>query len=111
MEGPCLEQSEPVLQGEPLYGPVGTHHQPPWTMNSSLQKEPVKGLSSAQDGGMNPGGHVTILRSNSKELLSGQEKFGGGKSTLLSTHGMYLKENKKKKKAPGGGFFYFGQSC
>lgn len=33
MEGPCFDQSEPILQREPLYGPVGTHHQPAWTMN------------------------------------------------------------------------------
>lgn len=28
VEGPRSEQSEPILQREPLYGPVGTHHQP-----------------------------------------------------------------------------------
>lgn len=28
MEGPCFEQSEPILQRESLYGPVGTNHQP-----------------------------------------------------------------------------------
>lgn len=50
---------------------------------------------------MDPDGHVTILRSNSKELLSGQEKFGGGKSTLLSTHGMYLREQNEKESAGG----------
>lgn len=33
MEGPCFEQSEPILQGESLYGPVGTRHQPTWAMN------------------------------------------------------------------------------
>lgn len=44
------EQSESVLQGESLFGPVGAHHQPPRTMNFQLQEEaPVKGLSSAQD--------------------------------------------------------------
>lgn len=33
MERPCFEQSEPILQREPLYGPVGTHHQPAGTMS------------------------------------------------------------------------------
>ena len=46
--GPRSEQSEPILQGVPLYGPVGTHHQPARTMNLEPQ-QPVKGLQVAQD--------------------------------------------------------------
>lgn len=35
VEGPRAEQSEPILQREPLHGPVGAHHQPARTMNVS----------------------------------------------------------------------------
>ena len=38
MEGPCSDQSEPVLQGEPLHGPVGSHHQPARAMNFEHEK-------------------------------------------------------------------------
>lgn len=51
---------------------------------------------------MNPDGHITIQRSNSKALLMGQEKFGGRKTTPLSTWDVFKRE--KKEKALGDGF-------
>lgn len=36
MEGPGSEQTEWILQREPLHGSVGSHHQPAWAMK--LQK-------------------------------------------------------------------------
>lgn len=50
MEGPCFEQSEPILQRESLHGPVGTNHQPAWTMNFlNTKTKREKGLESAQE--------------------------------------------------------------
>lgn len=95
MEGPCFEQSEPILQREPLYGPVGAHHQPAWTMNFKLPK-PVKGLISAQEEWCEP--WWTHYHPEIKFQSTAEKKNFGRKRRPQSRHGVHLKE----KKSAGG---------
>lgn len=81
VEGPCSEQSEPLLQGEPMHGPVGTHHQPTWTMKF-LQQKSVKGLLSAQGWAHY---HPEIKFQSTAEV----------KKRPCCLHGMYEKVKKK----------------
>lgn len=41
MEGPGFEQTQPVLQREPLHGSVGSHHQPARAMSSAPENPPA----------------------------------------------------------------------
>lgn len=95
MEGPRSEQSEPILQREPLHGPVGTYHQPAGAMNSQLHNPVKKDLNQHGKSGVNPDGHVTTQRSNSKALLVGKENFGGNKRASC-LHEMYLRGGGKR---------------
>lgn len=90
MEGPGLEQGEPLLQGEPVYGSVGAHHQPPRPVKSpgDQQWRPVEELFSGQGVGCESGWthDRPTLGSNSKCPTDGkgktehqQTEFGGNK--------------------------------
>lgn len=55
----CFEQTEPILQGESLPGPVGPHHQPAGAMNNQ------------KGSGLNPDEKITTQKWNSEALLMG----------------------------------------
>ena len=90
MEGPGFEQGQRLLQGEPVYGPMGAHHQPPRPVKSpgDQQRRPVEELFSGQGVGCEPGWthDRPTLGSNSKRPTDGkgktedqQHEFGGNK--------------------------------
>lgn len=100
MEGPCFEQSEPLLQREPMYGPMGTHHQPARAMKF-LQQKPVKGLVSAQEW------------THYHPEIKFQSTADGGKKNMEEKKdpAVYMGCIKKRKKSRGGGGFPLGQDC
>lgn len=111
MEGPSSEQTEQILQREPLHGPVGTHHQLAWTMNFNQRQKCVqRRILSAHKERREPWWtQITIQRSNSKALLIwGGRKFleeKRGKKTLLSVWGDVFKGWGGKK---AGGWIFTG---
>lgn len=96
MEGPRLEQSEPILQREPLHGPVGADHQPARAMNFDL-REPVRGhlLNQHRKRDVSPDGRRTAPEIQSQSTADGERTF-------CRLHGMYLKR-------AGGWSSTFGQ--
>lgn len=95
MEGPSFEQSEPVLQRKPVYGPVGTHHQPARAMNFNLQKTCERTCICKVRVVWTPVDTWPPRDQNSKALLMGKEIFGGkGRPRCLP--GIYLKKGKRE---------------
>lgn len=74
------------------------------------RQKPVRGLDNLHKSGVNPDGHITIQRSNSKVFQNvdeAREFWEKGKKTTTAVYqGMYLDEEKKKKReiAPRDGF-------
>lgn len=105
MEGPSSEQTEQILQREPLHGPVGAHHQLAWTMNFNQRQKCVqRRILSAHKERREPWWtQITIQRSNSKALLiSGGRKFleekKGKKKPCCLYEMMSLKDEEGEKK-------------